>query len=65
MRRSPPSAHARRKRLGLALRTSRAQAGFDLDGAAEALGWPPQRLNRLEQGLATVRRVDAKDFLSI
>ncbi len=54
-----------RRRLGAYLRRLRENTVLTPDKAAAALGWPALRIERLEAGLATVRRPDFRELLSL
>jgi len=53
-----------RQRLGAQLHRLREAAAVTLAEAAFELSWPPERILRLEAGLATIRRADFKELLS-
>ncbi|GAA2719199.1 DUF5753 domain-containing protein [Actinocorallia aurantiaca] len=57
--------HARRRELGQALRLRRERAGVAPAEAAAQVGWSALRLERMEDGLATIRRVDARALLEL
>ncbi|MES9536630.1 MULTISPECIES: helix-turn-helix transcriptional regulator [unclassified Actinomadura] len=53
-----------RRRLGTHLRGLRTAAGLDAGAASAALQWQPHKLERLEAGLAGIRRADYKELVA-
>lgn len=55
----------RRRRLGVLLRSLRVETRMSLDDVAEAVGWNPTKLSRIENANATIRPADVTVLLRI
>lgn len=55
----------RRRMLGAELRKFREREGFTADGAAEAMGWHPSKISRIESGRSGLRAPEVSTLLDL